>query len=306
VLTVCVLAFVGMRTPPLDAQFIRGDANCDGCVSLRDGYDIAALLFMGVPLPCACPDATDADDNGVVDVADSVYILAFVAAGGPAPPLPFPLCGVDPTPDGLACPGYPPCPLFKRGDADCDGCVSAMDATYLSAFLFMAGPPPCCMEAADANDDGLVTVADTIFILDYCTLGGPAPPAPGPFLCGGDPTPAGLGCILYPMAACCSGCLNQLPCDCNQDGALDISDAVCLLGFLFTGTPAMLPCGDGSGLHTSNLLLMSCNGDGVVDIADAIYLLIYLFGGGPPPVLGTTCIYIEVCPQNPACAVCTP
>ena len=49
----------------------------------------------------------------------------------------------------------------------------------------------------------------------------------------------------------------QLPGDCNQDSRLDISDAVCLLGHLFLGSPPELPCGDGGVTDAANLELMN-------------------------------------------------
>ncbi|MBI4607276.1 MAG: hypothetical protein HY721_35370, partial [Planctomycetes bacterium] len=60
--------------------------------------------------------------------------------------------------------------------------------------------------------------------------------------------------------------------DANGDGAADISDAVTILEYLFTGTQG-LPCLDAA----------DANVDGGVDMSDAIYLLAYLFSGGPKP-----------------------
>ncbi|MBI4602899.1 MAG: hypothetical protein HY721_13155 [Planctomycetes bacterium] len=62
----------------------------------------------------------------------------------------------------------------------------------------------------------------------------------------------------------------QVPGDCNQDARLDISDAVCVLGFLFLGSPRALPCGDGSAGDGPSVELLDCNGDGRVDISDGI------------------------------------
>jgi hypothetical protein len=68
--------------------------------------------------------------------------------------------------------------------------------------------------------------------------------------------------------------------DANEDGALDISDAVASLGALFPGpTPAPIDCLDAG----------DANDDGSFDIADPISLLAGLFGGGsspPPPFPG--------------------
>ena len=60
--------------------------------------------------------------------------------------------------------------------------------------------------------------------------------------------------------------------DANGDRALDISDAVRILAFLFTGGPAPA-CQEMSDL----------DGDGRLDITDPIYVLSFLFLGGSPP-----------------------
>ena len=87
----------------------------------------------------------------------------------------------------------------------------------------------------------------------------------------------------------------QRPFDCNQDGQVDIGDAICALGHLFLGVPANLPCADNS----ANVTLMDFNGDLALDIADGIGALLHLFGGGPGPVLGPirSCVEIEGCPN---------
>jgi hypothetical protein len=58
--------------------------------------------------------------------------------------------------------------------------------------------------------------------------------------------------------------------DANDDGAMDISDPVTILFYLFVGgVPA--PCLDA----------MDANDSGLVDLSDAIFFLRYLFLGGP-------------------------
>lgn len=63
--------------------------------------------------------------------------------------------------------------------------------------------------------------------------------------------------------------------DVNQDGTIDLADAVFLLNYLFkeTGAPDPLSLGD-------------ANADCVVDVADVIHLLNYLYKGGPEPGVG--------------------
>ena len=60
--------------------------------------------------------------------------------------------------------------------------------------------------------------------------------------------------------------------ECNDDGAVDVSDARCILNWQFLGGPA-----------PGCLAAANTNGDKGIDIADAIYLLGSLFLGGPPP-----------------------
>jgi hypothetical protein len=89
----------------------------------------------------------------------------------------------------------------------------------------------------------------------------------------------------------------QLPGDANQDSALDISDAVSLLGQLFLGASRPPPCSGEISGPGPNRTLLDINGDSSVDLSDAVYLLDYLFLAGPGPSGGTGCIEIEGCPD---------
>ena len=93
----------------------------------------------------------------------------------------------------------------------------------------------------------------------------------------------------------------QKPGDCNQNGNLDVGDAVCLLTFLFVHTDAPLPCGDtGAAYEKANTSLLDTNGDGILDIVDVLRTLFFLVLGEPPHSLGSTCTDIEGCPDNSA------
>jgi hypothetical protein len=61
----------------------------------------------------------DADGSGGIDIADVVYLVAYIFSSGPAPN-----------------------PLAS-GDADCDGVITVADAVYLVAYIFSGGPAPC-------------------------------------------------------------------------------------------------------------------------------------------------------------------
>jgi len=70
--------------------------------------------------------------------------------------------------------------------------------------------------------------------------------------------------------------------DVNSDGALDLSDAVLLLGWLYRGGPELAPLACATGY--SALTNGDSNGDENLDVSDPISLLGYLFGGGAAPV----------------------
>jgi hypothetical protein len=81
--------------------------------------------------------------------------------------------------------------------------------------------------------------------------------------------------------------------DANGDAAPDISDAIVVLEYLFTGSQSLfcLDAGD-------------ANGDGDLSISDPIYLLSYLFQGGgeiPPPYPGCGMDEILGCDAYAAC-----
>jgi hypothetical protein len=69
--------------------------------------------------------------------------------------------------------------------------------------------------------------------------------------------------------------------DCNDDGQVNITDGINLLGLLFLGSRAPL-CEDACDANDSDAL----------DISDPIFILNYLFQGGaplPPPRIEDGC-----------------
>ncbi len=87
-------------SPDIVGFFIRGDVNVDSVVDQSDALAILTYLFLGGD-PISCPDAADANDDGDIDISDPINILrtAFLGASGIAAP--YPIAGIDPTPDGL-------------------------------------------------------------------------------------------------------------------------------------------------------------------------------------------------------------
>jgi hypothetical protein len=93
----------------LNPYFSRGDTNGDGGFDIADAINLLTYLFGSGSVSCL--SACDGNDDGGVDVADAITILAALFGGGELPPTPGPgRCGLDPTPDGLDCASFPPCP----------------------------------------------------------------------------------------------------------------------------------------------------------------------------------------------------
>ncbi len=84
--------------------FVRGDVNRDDAISITDPILVIRALMGGDHTVIEwCLDAADADNDGGIKLSDAVYLLQFLFAGGPQPPLPYPEPGVDTGWDQLAC-----------------------------------------------------------------------------------------------------------------------------------------------------------------------------------------------------------
>jgi len=89
-------------------DFLRGDADRNLELGLPD-IIINFLYVTNTLATCpTCPEvdctsALDVNDNGLVDLADGIYLGSHLYLAGPPPPPPYPTEGPDPTPDGLTC-----------------------------------------------------------------------------------------------------------------------------------------------------------------------------------------------------------
>ncbi len=61
-----------------------GDADGNGIVNISDGVYLIAYIFGGGGPPVN-PDAGDADGNGLTNISDAVYLIAYIFGGGEAP-----------------------------------------------------------------------------------------------------------------------------------------------------------------------------------------------------------------------------
>ncbi|HAK97598.1 MAG TPA: hypothetical protein DCM87_22055 [Planctomycetes bacterium] len=97
---------VEVTGPP--PEFRRGDANAGGMTDIADAVFVLAYLFAQGAAP-ACPDAADANDDGKLDISDAVATLRYLFASGEMPLPGAQTCGPDPTTDGLGGCAYEAC-----------------------------------------------------------------------------------------------------------------------------------------------------------------------------------------------------
>ena len=86
----------------IEGKFIRGDADESGVVDLSDAIFILNWLFLGKEGP-ECWDRADANDDGLIDISDPVAILLYLFKGQNPIPDPYTEAGTDTTADELNC-----------------------------------------------------------------------------------------------------------------------------------------------------------------------------------------------------------
>lgn len=64
---------------------------------------------------------------------------------------------------------------FTCGDANGDGKVDLLDATFIINYLYKGGPAPDPMESADADCSGSINILDSTYLINYLYKGGPEP-----------------------------------------------------------------------------------------------------------------------------------
>jgi len=94
----------------------------NGSKSMLVTGDHAAILptFYGGNITVLAYLTGDPNHDGIIDIADVVYLINYLFIGGPEP---------DP---------------YESGDATCDGDIDIADMVYLINYLFWGGPPPSC------------------------------------------------------------------------------------------------------------------------------------------------------------------
>ena len=83
----------------------------------------------------------------------------------------------------------------------------------------------------------------------------------------------------------------QLPGDLDQDGSVQLTDAIVLLEGIFRGSASSPPCPRACDARR----IVDTSGDGRVNLVDVIHLLTFVLGRGPAPYAGVECLPMAGC-----------
>ena len=97
----CPVSFGQINPPPV--EFIRGDSNEDGVVTIHDSNDILCRLFSQCNPIHTCPAAMDANGDGQINLTDPIFINLFLFNEGQAIPYPYPDCDFQLPNDPVPC-----------------------------------------------------------------------------------------------------------------------------------------------------------------------------------------------------------
>ncbi len=175
---------VGAAPILLELIDINGDGRLDLSTSSTNARSISVVLskgetefapfvVYGLGFGPTGHRIADLDRDGALDLIGFNSLNAIILFGNP-----------DPTSAGE----------FRRGDPTGDGHIVLTDAVAIIFHLFGGLGPLPCADGGDADDNGTIEVTDAIAILNWLFAGGPAPAAPGPNVCGPDPSQDGLQC----------------------------------------------------------------------------------------------------------------
>ena len=156
---------------PIDARYLRGDANDDGSVDLGD-FIVMAQYIAGYGRAPASMAQADINGDRSVDVRDLVLLADYLwgddeSDSGPqsldsrttkaatkASKTAVAVCDLEPV-------------RVLRGDANDDGSVDIGDFFIMAQYILGYGDAPASMQGADINGDHAVNVLDLVMLADH-------------------------------------------------------------------------------------------------------------------------------------------
>ena len=266
-------------------DFRRGDVDGDGVagtISDVNSLNRGLLPPPGSPIVNFCESTADVNDDGVVNIQDSILLLDTVVRSVTVPP-PGPLtCGPDPTPPTLPCNFYScaptPLPLLPSATLRLESTFGEVgDLVIVRLFIDATGPDvdlPAAFSASIEHNPSIASIVaidfhDPDLDFDHSTI--------EPGRCSllaidilGSALPNFIATITYELIAPGTTALTF--------GDLPLRTEVGTREG-FGGIPLTVE----GEIGVLEFLRGDANLDSLVDIADAISILGALFSGDPPP-----------------------
>ena len=152
---------------PIDARYLRGDANDDGSVDLGD-FIVMAQYITGYGREPASMTQADINGDRSVDVLDLVILADYLWGEDESDSEPQSIDSRDTKASKTA---VAVCDLESvrvlRGDANDDGNVDLGDFIVMVQYILGYGDAPASMQGADINGDHAVNVLDLVMLADH-------------------------------------------------------------------------------------------------------------------------------------------
>ena len=152
---------------PIDARYLRGDANDDGSVALGD-FIVMAQYIAGYGREPASMAQADINGDRSVDVLDLVILADYLWGEDESDSGPQSIDSRDTKASKTA---VAVCDLESvrvlRGDANDDGNVDLGDFIVMVQYILGYGDAPASMQGADINGDHAVNVLDLVMLADH-------------------------------------------------------------------------------------------------------------------------------------------
>ena len=156
---------------PIDARYLRGDANDDGSVDLGD-FIVMAQYIAGYGREPASMTQADINGDRSVDVLDLVILADYLWGEDESDSGPQSIDSRDTKAATKASKtDVAVCDLESvrvlRGDANDDGSVDLGDFIVMVQYILGYGDAPASMQGADINGDHAVNVLDLVMLADH-------------------------------------------------------------------------------------------------------------------------------------------